>query len=89
MLAGLDYNMSIAVGVGMIALAGLAAEMGVLMMLYLDISYQQRKTDNRLQTREDLAEAIVAGTSQRIRPMLMTSLASFIGLLPRDRWGQG
>ncbi len=88
LLVGLEYNMSIAVGVGMIALAGLAAEMGVLMMLYLDISYQQRKTDNRLQTKEDLDEAIVFGASQRIRPMLMTSLASFIGLLP-ILWGTG
>ena len=82
LLFGLDYNLSIAVWVGMIALAGLAAEMGVLMMLYLDLSYQQYKTENRLQTKADLSEAIVAGASQRIRPMLMTSLASFIGLLP-------
>jgi Cu(I)/Ag(I) efflux system membrane protein CusA/SilA len=82
LLAGLDYNMSIAVGIGMIALAGLAAEMGVLMMLYLDLSYQQFKTDKGLLTKADLFEAIVTGASQRIRPMLMTSLASFIGLLP-------
>jgi len=81
-LYSLDYNLSIAVWVGMIALAGLAAEMGVLMMLYLDLSYQKYKNDNRLQTKADLAESIVAGASQRIRPMLMTSLASFIGLLP-------
>jgi len=78
----LDYNLSIAVWIGMIALAGLAAEMGVLMMLYLDISYQQRKTEQDLQTKAALFEAIVEGASQRIRPMLMTSLASFIGLLP-------
>jgi Cu(I)/Ag(I) efflux system membrane protein CusA/SilA len=82
LLYALDYNLSIAVWVGMIALAGLAAEMGVLMMLYLDISYRQHQTENRLQTKTDLFEAIVAGASQRIRPMLMTSLASFIGLLP-------
>ena len=78
----LDYNLSIAVWVGMIALAGLAAEMGVLMMLYLDLSYQQFKADNQLQTKADLFASITAGASQRIRPMLMTSLASFIGLLP-------
>ena len=82
LLAGLDYNMSIAVGVGMIALAGLAAEMGVLMMLYLDLSYQQHKTSKGQLTKAELSEAIVDGASQRIRPMLMTSLASFIGLLP-------
>ncbi|WP_244559209.1 efflux RND transporter permease subunit [Bathymodiolus platifrons methanotrophic gill symbiont] len=78
----LEYNLSIAVWVGMIALAGLAAEMGVLMMLYLGLSCEQRKAENRLKTAADLSEAIVAGASQRIRPMLMTSLASFIGLLP-------
>ncbi len=82
LLYALDYNLSIAVWVGMIALAGLAAEMGVLMMLYLDLSYQQYKTDHRLHNKADLFEAIVTGASQRIRPMLMTSLASFIGLLP-------
>ncbi|OQK18289.1 cation transporter [Methyloprofundus sedimenti] len=82
LLAALDYNISIAVGVGMIALAGLAAEMGVLMMLYLDLSYRQHIADNDQLTKADLFEAIVDGASQRIRPMLMTSLASFIGLLP-------
>ena len=84
----LDYNLSIAVWVGMIALAGLAAEMGVLMMLYLGLSCAQRKAENRLQTAADLSDAIVAGASQRIRPMLMTSLASFIGLLP-ILWSSG
>ena len=78
----LNYNISIAVAVGMIALAGLAAEMGVLMMLYLGLSCRQRQAENRLQTRDDLDQAIISGASQRIRPMLMTSLASFIGLLP-------
>jgi copper/silver efflux system protein len=88
LLAGLDYNLSIAVGVGMIALAGLAAEMGVLMMLYLDLSYRQQQTAGRMQNRTDLYESIIAGASQRIRPMLMTSLASFFGLLP-ILWGTG
>jgi len=78
----LDYNLSIAVWVGMIALAGLASEMGVLMMLYLDLSYQQQKNEHRMQSKHDLFEAIIIGASQRIRPMLMTSLASFLGLLP-------
>jgi Cu(I)/Ag(I) efflux system membrane protein CusA/SilA len=82
LLASLDYNLSIAVWVGMIALAGLAAEMGVLMMLYLDLSYQQIKQAGQVLTKDDLFIAIMTGASQRIRPMLMTSLASFIGLLP-------
>jgi len=78
----LEYNLSIAVWVGMIALAGLAAEMGVLMMLYLDVSYKQRSAENRLQTRQDLAEAIVEGAARRIRPMLMTGMTTLIGLTP-------
>jgi len=84
----LDYNLSIAVWVGMIALAGLAAEMGVLMMLYLDLSCQQYHHNNPLDNKADLFTAIITGASQRIRPMLMTSLASFIGLLP-ILWSSG
>ncbi len=82
LLYALDYNLSIAVWVGMIALAGLAAEMGVLMMLYLDLSYQNYKNTTTIVTKSGLTLAIISGASQRIRPMLMTSLASFIGLLP-------
>jgi len=82
LLYALDYNLSIAVWVGMIALAGLAAEMGVLMMLYLDLSYQNYKRTTPIITKQGVTLAIISGASQRIRPMLMTSLASFIGLLP-------
>lgn len=88
LLSILDYNMSIAIAVGMIALAGLAAEMGVLMMLYLGLSCRRRQAENRLQSRDDLHQAIAIGASHRIRPMLMTSLASFIGLLP-ILWSSG
>ena len=78
----LEYNLSIAVWVGMIALAGLAAEMGVLMLLYLNISYRQRQTENRLQSYHDLTEAIVEGAARRIRPKLMTGMTTLIGLTP-------
>jgi len=78
----LDYNMSIAVWVGMIALAGLDAEMGVLMILYMDLSYRQRSAENRLQSRQDLTEAIVEGAIRRIRPKLMTGMTMLIGLAP-------
>ena len=78
----LDYNMSIAVWVGMIALAGLDAEMGVLMMLYMDLSCRQRSAENRLQSRQDLTEAIVEGAVRRIRPKLMTGMTMLIGLAP-------
>jgi len=82
LLYWLDYNMSIAVWVGIIALAGLDAEMGVLMILYMDLSYRQRSTENRLQSRQDLTEAIVEGAVRRIRPKLMTGMTMLIGLAP-------
>jgi len=82
LLYWLDYNLSIAVWVGMIALAGLDAEMGVLMMLYLGLSYQQRVEKNQINSFQDLAEAIVQGAARRIRPMLMTGLATLVGLVP-------
>ncbi|NOR80870.1 MAG: CusA/CzcA family heavy metal efflux RND transporter, partial [Methyloprofundus sp.] len=78
----LEYNVSIAVWVGMIALAGLAAEMGVLMLLYLDLSYRQRQAENRLQSKQDLTEAIVEGAARRIRPKLMSGMTTLIGLTP-------
>ena len=74
----LDYNLSVAVWVGMIAVAGLAVELGLLMMVYLDMAYRERAVS----AKEALTSAIVEGASRRIRPMLMTGLASFIGLVP-------
>ncbi|MGR9099685.1 MAG: efflux RND transporter permease subunit [Gammaproteobacteria bacterium] len=78
----LDYNLSIAVWVGIIALAGLAAEMGVLMSLYLDMSFRQRNVENRLRTKNELADAIVEGAVRRIRPKLMTGMTTLVGLTP-------
>ncbi len=78
----LEYNLSIAVWVGMIALAGLAAEMGILMLLYLNLSYRQHLAENRLQSYHDLTEAIVEGAARRIRPKLMTGMTTLIGLTP-------
>jgi len=78
----LEYNLSIAVWVGMIALAGLAAEMGILMLLYLNLSYQQRLTDNRLHSYQDLTEVIVDGAARRIRPKLMSGMTTLVGLTP-------
>ncbi len=82
LLTVLDYKLSVAVAVGMIAVAGLAIELGLLMVLYLDIAWRNRLNESRLNTRIDLQEAIIDGASQRIRPMLMTWLSTFIGLLP-------
>ncbi|HTE49465.1 MAG TPA: CusA/CzcA family heavy metal efflux RND transporter [Kofleriaceae bacterium] len=78
----LGYNMSVAVWVGVIALAGLDAETGVVMLLYLTLSYRRWKEEGRLRTRADLREAIVEGAAQRIRPKLMTVLTMMIGLIP-------
>ena len=78
----LDYNMSVAVWVGLIALAGLDAETGVVMLLYLTLSHRRWTEEGRLRTRADLREAIVEGAAQRIRPKLMTVLSMMIGLVP-------
>jgi len=74
----LDYNISIAVWVGMIALAGLDAETGVFMLLFLDLSYEQAKPKNL----PELQEAIIHGAVKRIRPKLMTVAAATLGLMP-------
>jgi Cu(I)/Ag(I) efflux system membrane protein CusA/SilA len=78
----LDYNMSVAVWVGLIALAGLDAETGVVMLLYLTLAHRRWRDEGRLQTRADLEEAIVEGAAKRIRPKLMTVLTMMIGLIP-------
>jgi Cu(I)/Ag(I) efflux system membrane protein CusA/SilA len=82
LLAALDYKLSVAVAVGMIAVAGLAVELGLLMMLYLDIAWRKARDENRLNDSAELWQAIAEGAKQRIRPMLMTGLALLMGLLP-------
>jgi len=78
----LNYNLSVAVWVGMIALAGLDAELGVLMLLYMGLAYRQRMEQGQMTGFAHLTEAIVEGAGQRIRPMLMTGLALLLGLVP-------
>ena len=78
----LDYNMSVAVWVGMIALAGLDAETGVVMLLYLTLAHRKRREQGHLRNRSDLTEAIVDGAARRVRPKLMTVLTTTIALLP-------
>lgn len=78
----LNYNMSIAVWVGMIALAGLDAETGVVMLLYLDLAYEQWKKEGRMKTVDDLDDAIMHGAVKRIRPKLMTVGVILAGLIP-------
>ncbi|MFH0727418.1 MAG: CusA/CzcA family heavy metal efflux RND transporter [Pseudomonadota bacterium] len=78
----LDYNVSIAAWVGMIALLGLDAETGVFMLLFLDLSYEDAKKRGFLNNLADLDEAIIHGAVKRVRPKIMTVSAAFMGLLP-------
>jgi len=84
----LGYNMSVAVGVGFIALAGVAAETGIVMLLYLDMAYERKYLHGELRGEEDLNDAIMEGACQRIRPKMMTVTAIIGGLLP-IMWGSG
>jgi Cu(I)/Ag(I) efflux system membrane protein CusA/SilA len=84
----LGYNMSIAVWVGLIALLGVAAEMGVFVLLYLDLSYDEARAKGTMRTKDDLHEAIVKGTVMRLRPMFMTVAVDFVGLIP-VMWATG
>jgi Cu(I)/Ag(I) efflux system membrane protein CusA/SilA len=78
----LNYNMSIAVWVGIIALAGLDAETGVVMLLYLDLAYEKWKKEGKMATAADLKEAIMYGAVKRIRPKIMTVSVILAGLIP-------
>jgi Cu(I)/Ag(I) efflux system membrane protein CusA/SilA len=78
----LAYNLSVAVWVGIIALAGVAAETGVVMLVYLDEAYERRVREGRMSTAHDLREAIIEGAVQRVRPKMMTVAAIVGGLLP-------
>ncbi len=78
----LGYNLSVAVWVGIIALAGVAAETGVVMLVYLDEVYERRVREGRMTTAQDLRDAIMEGAVQRVRPKMMTVAAIMGGLLP-------
>jgi Cu(I)/Ag(I) efflux system membrane protein CusA/SilA len=78
----LDYNVSIAAWVGMIALLGLDAETGVFMLLFLDLSWEEARAAGRLRSESDVDEAIIHGAVKRARPKMMTVAAAFMGLLP-------
>ena len=84
----LDYNLSIAVAVGFIALAGVAAETGVVMLLYLDHAWDELVRDGHQPTRAELVGAIERGAVNRLRPKLMTVAAIMLGLLPA-LWSHG
>ncbi len=78
----LNYNLSVAVWVGMIALAGLAAQTGVMMIIYLDAEHDRWKSEGKLRSLEDLKELIIEGAVKRVRPKMMTVMSTTMGLLP-------
>ena len=78
----LDYNMSVAVWVGLIALLGVDAETAIYMLLYLDLAYEKKKKDSGMKSFSDLKKAIHIGAVKRIRPKMMTVLSTFMALLP-------
>ncbi|MBI3398801.1 MAG: efflux RND transporter permease subunit, partial [Deltaproteobacteria bacterium] len=88
----LGYDMSVAVGVGFIALAGVAAETGVIMLIYLDNAYKQCGMRNAecgmAMTKKDIYDAVIEGAVERVRPKMMTVVAIMAGLLP-IMWGTG
>jgi Cu(I)/Ag(I) efflux system membrane protein CusA/SilA len=88
----MDFNLSVAAAVGFIALAGVAAETGVIMLIYLDQAMKEMKarcnTERRAFTRTDLHAAIMTGAAERVRPKMMTVAAIMAGLLP-ILWGTG
>ncbi|HEY5062707.1 MAG TPA: CusA/CzcA family heavy metal efflux RND transporter, partial [Gemmatimonadaceae bacterium] len=84
----LGYNMSVAVAIGFIALAGVAAETGVIMLIYLDHAYVERRAGGRLVDRGDVDAAVEHGAVGRVRPKMMTVTAIMAGLIP-ILWSQG
>ena len=84
----LQYHLSVAVWVGIIALAGVAAETGVIMIIFLDEAYERWQREGRLHSIADLRAAIIEGAVQRVRPKMMTTSAILIGLLP-IMWSHG
>lgn len=84
----LDYNFSVAVGVGFVALAGVASETGVIMLIYLDQAYDRRWKEGKMNSLHDLYDAIIEGAVERVRPKMMTVTAIMAGLLP-IMWGTG
>lgn len=88
LMVALGYDMSIAVWVGIIALAGVAAETSAVILAYLDEACRRRRAAGRLTSLDDLLQAVHAGALERIRPMAMAGLANVVGLLP-VMWATG
>jgi len=88
LLAALGYHLSTAVWVGLIALVGLATQTGVVMVVYCDVAYLKAKREGRIRGLDDIIEATLEGSVQRVRPKLMTVATMMLGLVPL-LWSQG
>jgi len=82
LLAVMDYNLSTAVWVGIIAVGGVAAQTGIVVVVYLDQAVERFRTEGRLRRPEDVDEAVIEGSSKCLRPMLMTVATTVLGLMP-------
>ena len=82
LLAFMNYNLSTAVWVGLIAVAGVAAETGIVMVVYLDEAFERYMRDGRIHTPADVDAAVVEGAAARVRPLIMTVATTVLGLLP-------
>jgi Cu(I)/Ag(I) efflux system membrane protein CusA/SilA len=82
LLVYMDYNLSTAVWVGLIAVAGVAAETGIVMVVYLDEAFARYMREGRIQTPADVDAAVVEGAAARVRPLVMTVATTVLGLLP-------
>jgi Cu(I)/Ag(I) efflux system membrane protein CusA/SilA len=87
-LWALGYNWSVAVTIGFLALAGVAAETGVVMLVYLDQEWADARAGGRVPTLQELYDSVLRGAVERVRPMMMTVASTMIGLLP-ILWGGG
>jgi Cu(I)/Ag(I) efflux system membrane protein CusA/SilA len=82
LLAALEYNLSTAVWVGLIAVGGVAAETGIVMVVYLDEAFERYQREGRIRDPEDVDAAVIEGASARVRPLVMTVATTVLGLLP-------
>ncbi|MGE5832970.1 MAG: efflux RND transporter permease subunit [Acidobacteriota bacterium] len=82
LLAIMDYNLSTAVWVGLIAVAGVAAETGIVMVVYLDEAFSRYMREGRIRRPEDVDAAVVEGAAARVRPLVMTVATTVLGLMP-------
>lgn len=82
LLASLHYNLSTAVWVGLIAVGGVAAETGIVMVVYLDEAFERYRQEGRIRVPADVDAAVIEGASMRVRPLVMTVATTVLGLLP-------